>query len=108
VTKVAALFIGDPALLILFALGALFGATNACQSRILNNGTKRRFPDWLVAGSVLIVAICYGLAMRGVANSSGFSTILAYGVGQACGVIAGARFANGPLFDRFHPNGVNK
>jgi hypothetical protein len=92
-------------LLTLCALGALFGFANAVQSRLVNNGTKRRFPDWLVAGSVLIVAICYGMAMRSVATSTGFETILAYGLGQACGVIAGTRFANGPLFDRFHPNG---
>ena len=92
-------------MLILFALGALFGAANAAQSRLVNCGTKRRFPEWLVAVSVVLVAICYGMAMRGVATSTGFSTILAYGVGQALGVIAGARFANGPLFDHFHPNG---
>jgi hypothetical protein len=87
----------------LFVLGGLFGFANATQSRLLNCGTKRRFPDWLIASSVLVVAIVYGLAMRAVALSIGFDTILAYGIGQAIGVIAGARLANGPLYDRLHP-----
>jgi hypothetical protein len=80
-------------LLTLLTLGALFGFANAVQSRLVNNGTKRRFPDWLVAGSVFIVTITYGMAMRGVATSTAFETILAYGLGQACGVIAGTHFA---------------
>ena len=88
----------------LLLFGAAFGFANSIQSRVLNNGTKERerFPDWLLFLSVLIVAAVYSSAMRAVAVTTGFETIAAYSVGQALGVVVGARIANGPLYDRLH------
>ncbi len=91
-------------LLALFLFGMVFALMNAVQSRLINNGTKRRFPDWLVALSVCAVATVYTIATRYVASSVGPAAALCYGVGSALGVIAGTRLANGPLFDRFHPS----
>jgi hypothetical protein len=45
----------------------LFDYANEVQLRLAHNGRKRRFPDWLVAGSILVVAITYSLGRRGAA-----------------------------------------
>lgn len=87
----------------LFFFGLAFALMNAVQSRLVNNGTKRRFPDWLIATWVAIVASIYTLCTRAIASSTGLDGAILYGVGSAIGVIAGTRLANGPLFDRFHP-----
>jgi hypothetical protein len=85
--------------------GFAFGFANAIQSRVTNNGTRRRFPDWLLWCAVLVVSAIFALAARAIAHSSGASTALAYGFGQAFGVVFGARIANAPLYDRLPPDG---
>ena len=87
------------------ALGFSFGFANAIQSRLVNNGTKRRFPDLLVGVWVLVVSTVFACAARALAQSSGIAAALAYGSAQAIGVVLGARLANGPLYDRVHPEG---
>lgn len=87
--------------------GFAFGLANSIQSRITNNGTKKRFPDWLLWCVVLVVSSIFALAARSIAHSSGIFTALAYGFGQSFGVVLGARIANGPLYDRLHPDGRN-
>jgi|SRR5579864_6526053 len=89
------------------AYGFAFGLANSIQSRITNNGTKKRFPDWLLWCVVLVVSSIFALAARSLAHSSGLFTAGAYGFGQAFGVVLGARIANGPLYDRLHPEGRN-
>lgn len=86
-------------------LGFAFGFANSIQSRVTNNGTKRRFPDWLLWCVVLVVSSIFALAARSLAQSSGLAPALAYGVGQAFGVVLGARIANGPLYNSWHPDG---
>ncbi len=87
------------------AFGFAFGFANAIQSRLVNNGTKRRFPDMLVAVWVLVVSTVFALAARALAQSHGIAAALAYGSAQSVGVVLGARLANGPLYDRLHPDG---
>jgi len=85
--------------------GFAFGFSNAIQSRLVNNGTKRRFPDYLVALWVLVVSFVFALAARALAQSHGIADALSYAIFQAAGVVLGTRVANGPLYDRLHPDG---